>query len=120
MEIGQVCTKIAGREARQKCVIIETVDDNFVTVTGPYVKRRRCNIKHLAVLPQKLTVKKGATDDEVTNALVKAGLVEQPKPKKVKEKKPAPKAEAEEKPAKEEKKAKKLKLPAKKEKKEKK
>lgn len=108
MDIGQVCVKIAGREARQKCVIVDNVDDNFVTVTGPSVKRRRCNIKHIALLPQKLSIKKGAADEDVTNALVKAGLVEKPKPKKVKEKKAAKPAEekpkAEKKPAKKEKK----------------
>jgi large subunit ribosomal protein L14e len=118
MDIGQVCVKIAGREATQKCVIVEAVDDNFVMVSGPSVKRRRCNIKHLELLPQKLTVKKGATDDEVTSALVKAGLVEQPKPKKVKEKKEKPAEPKGAKPA--EKKVKKLKLPTKKAKTEKK
>jgi large subunit ribosomal protein L14e len=116
MEVGRVCVKLAGREAKQTCVIVDNVDESFVLVSGPYIRRRRCNVKHIEPLKQKLSLKKGATDSEVTDALVKAGLVEKPKekPKKVKaEEKPAKK---EEKPEKAEKK-KLFKKPAKKTKK---
>lgn len=47
IEVGRVCVKTAGREAGEKCVIIELIDENFVEVLGSNVKNRRCNILHL-------------------------------------------------------------------------
>lgn len=80
-DIGRVCVKIAGREAGRKCVIVDIIDDNFVLVTGPKaltgVKRRRVNVKHLEPTPLKIEIAKGATDEEVTRALEKAGLLEE-------------------------------------------
>ncbi|MEA1905171.1 MAG: 50S ribosomal protein L14e, partial [Candidatus Hadarchaeota archaeon] len=69
MEVGQVCVKLAGREAGKKCVVVDVVDENYVLVSGPEVKRRRCNIGHLEPLEQKLEVKKGASDEDVKRAL---------------------------------------------------
>ena len=74
-EIGQVYVKIVGREARQICAAVDTSEGSFITVSGPKVKRRKCNLKHLEPLPQKLQIKKGASDDEVAAALKSAGLV---------------------------------------------
>ena len=47
IEVGRVCVKIAGREAGEKCAIVEIIDENFVEVVGEAVKNRRCNISHL-------------------------------------------------------------------------
>ena len=47
IEVGRVCVKIAGREAGEKCAIVEVIDENFVEVVGEAVKNRRCNIAHL-------------------------------------------------------------------------
>ncbi|HTX61606.1 MAG TPA: 50S ribosomal protein L14e [Methanobacterium sp.] len=47
IEVGRICIKLAGREAGEKCVIIEVIDDKFVEVVGTNIKNRRCNIKHL-------------------------------------------------------------------------
>ena len=47
IEVGRVCVKIAGREAGEKCAIVEIIDENFVEVLGVSVKNRRCNINHL-------------------------------------------------------------------------
>ena len=47
IEVGRVCVKIAGREAGEKCAILEIIDENFVEVLGGSVKNRRCNINHL-------------------------------------------------------------------------
>ena len=47
IEVGRVCVKIAGREAGEKCAILEIIDENFVEVLGVSVKNRRCNINHL-------------------------------------------------------------------------
>ena len=47
IEVGRVCVKIAGREAGEKCAILEIIDENYVEVLGGSVKNRRCNINHL-------------------------------------------------------------------------
>ncbi len=82
-DIGRICVKIAGREAGKKCVIVDIVNENFVLVTGPKsltgVKRRRANIKHLEPTPQKIVIKKGASDEEVIKALEEVGLIEEMK-----------------------------------------
>lgn len=81
VEVGRICVKIAGREAGRKCVIVEIVDKNFVLVTGPRkisgVKRRRVNMSHIEPTQTKIDMKRGATDEEVTEALTAAGKVEE-------------------------------------------
>ncbi|MCC7553450.1 MAG: 50S ribosomal protein L14e [Methanobacteriaceae archaeon] len=47
IEKGRVCVKTAGREAGEKCAIVEIIDEKFVEVVGESVKNRRCNISHL-------------------------------------------------------------------------
>jgi large subunit ribosomal protein L14e len=78
-DVGRVCLKIAGREAGKYCVIVNKIDDNFVTVTGPKgltdVKRRRCNINHLEPIMDVLKIKADATDDAVMKAYQEANLV---------------------------------------------
>ena len=80
IEIGRICVKLAGREAGKKCVIVDIIDKNFVLVTGPKkvsgVKRRRANINHLEPLQEKIEIKRGATDEEVENALKTSGKLE--------------------------------------------
>ena len=56
IEVGRVCVKTAGREAGEKCVIIELIDENFVEVIGGSVKNRRCNINHLEPLEETIEV----------------------------------------------------------------
>lgn len=80
IEPGKICVKIAGREAGQRCVIIDIIDKNYVLITGPTsvnkVRRRRTNIKHLEVTENKIEIKRGAEDGEIVEALKKAGLLE--------------------------------------------
>lgn len=57
IEVGRVCVKIAGREAGEKCVIVELIDDKFVEVVGTSIKNRRCNIKHLEPVEQVIEIK---------------------------------------------------------------
>ena len=40
IEVGRVCIKTAGREAGEKCAIVEIIDENFVEVVGEAVKNR--------------------------------------------------------------------------------
>lgn len=80
IEVGRICVKTRGREAGMKCVIVDIIDDNYVLITGPKevsgVKRRRVNIRHIEPLDKKITIKKGATDQEIMEALNKENLLD--------------------------------------------
>jgi large subunit ribosomal protein L14e len=73
MKVGRVCTKLTGREAGEVCVIVDVMDKNYVTITGPQVRRRKCNIKHLEPHTKVLNIKKGASDEDVVTALKDEG-----------------------------------------------
>ncbi len=81
IEVGRICVKQGGRECCTKCVIIDVMDKSFVLVTGPKkltgVKRRRANINHLMPIEDKIDIKRGASDEEVTQAIEAAGLSEE-------------------------------------------
>jgi large subunit ribosomal protein L14e len=81
MEIGRICIKTLGREAGKKCVLVDLVDKNFVLITGPKtvtgIKRRRANINHLEITQETIDINRGASDEEVTEALKKAGKLEE-------------------------------------------
>ncbi|MEM0037716.1 MAG: 50S ribosomal protein L14e [Zestosphaera sp.] len=78
IEVGRVCVKIRGREAGRKCVIVDIIDENFVYVTGPKslsgVKRRKTNVNHIEPTDKKVDISKGASDEEVLQALKSNGL----------------------------------------------
>lgn len=80
IQVGRVCVKVAGREAGKRCVIVEIIDKNFVLVTGPQnvsgVKRRRVNMNHIKPTEERIRIKRGASDEEVSEALAKAGKTE--------------------------------------------
>jgi large subunit ribosomal protein L14e len=80
IEVGRICIKQAGRENGKKCVVIDVMDKSFVLITGPKnitgVKRRRVNINHIMPLEDKIEVKRGASDEEVTQIIKTAGKVE--------------------------------------------
>jgi len=73
IEVGRICVKSVGRETGKKCVVVDLVDKNFVLITGPKelsgIKRRRANINHLDQTVDKIDINRGATDEEVTEAL---------------------------------------------------
>lgn len=108
MEKGQVCVKLAGRDAGNKCVIVEVIDKNFVTVDGG-VRRKRCNIDHLYPINLKLDIKSGS-HEEIAAAFKAQNLMvwetkpkeQKPKPipKRVEKSKPKPKKAADKKTAK--------------------
>ncbi len=68
MNIGQVCIKIAGREAGNTAVVIDVVDDNYVMIDGN-VRRKKCNIRHLEPLELTAKIAKNASTKEVMDAL---------------------------------------------------
>ena len=80
IEIGRLCVKLTGREAGKKCIIVENVDKNFVTIDGN-VKRRKCNVSHIELLPEKLDIKSGASTDEVKKLFQDKGILDDKKAK---------------------------------------
>ncbi|MFQ6095515.1 MAG: 50S ribosomal protein L14e [Candidatus Bathyarchaeia archaeon] len=83
IEVGRICVKTAGREAGKRCVIVDIIDKNFVLITGPKsitgIKRRRTNINHIKPTEEKIKIRRGASDEEVAEALSETGKVEAPK-----------------------------------------
>ena len=73
MEVGQLCIKIAGRDAGKKCVVVEILDNNFVLIDGE-TRRRKCNLFHLEPLDQTADVKKGASHETVAKVLEALGI----------------------------------------------
>jgi large subunit ribosomal protein L14e len=80
IEVGRICVKLTGREAGRRCVIVDIIDKSFVLITGPKtvtgVRRRRTNVNHIEPLQDKMSIKRGASDDEVSEALKAAGKLE--------------------------------------------
>lgn len=106
-DVGRVCVKIAGRDARKKCVVVEVIDDKYVLIDGE-TRRRKCNTEHLEPLDRVIELESGADNATVVDALKAEGIVcalkkesakqPQPRPKKQKVvKKKAPAAEKKEK-----------------------
>ena len=88
-EVGRLCVKIAGRDARKKCVVVDVLDNNYVLIDGQ-TRRRNCNVNHLEPLDKVLKIKKGASHKDVVEALDKEGIngeEKKSKPKKTRPKK---------------------------------
>jgi len=77
IEVGRVCIKTAGREAGEKCVIVEIIDEKFVEVMGASVKNRRCNINHLEPVDETLDV---STDEETIKKDLESVEISKPDP----------------------------------------
>lgn len=73
IEIGRVCKKIAGRDGNNFCVIVDIVDDRHVLIDGN-VRRKKCNVLHLAETDKKIDIKKGASTDVVQKELEKLDI----------------------------------------------
>lgn len=95
VKIGQLCAKLAGRDAGEACLIIKQLDGNFVMVDGN-VRRKKCNLAHLEFLPKAAEIKADASHEEVIAAMEKLGVPAKIKKQRTREKKApaAPKAEA--------------------------
>ena len=73
LDVGRVCMKIAGRDAKQIGVIVEVLDKTYVLVDGQ-VRRKKCNMSHLEPLSKVVDIDKGASHEEVVAALKKIGI----------------------------------------------
>lgn len=118
MEIGRICIKLAGRDARKKCVVIDILDERFVMIDGE-TRRRKCNVSHLEPLTETIKIEKNAEHKTVVAEFKKLGIeIKDSKPKIAKDRPRQQRkvSEKEEKPKKVEKKpVKKTKKVAKKE-----
>lgn len=55
IEAGRVCIKKFGRDAGKRAVIMNVIDGSFVgIITASRHKERRCNVKHLEMLTEKI------------------------------------------------------------------
>jgi len=72
-EVGRLCVKLAGRDAKGRCLIVDVLDNNFVMIDGQ-VRRRKCNVKHLEPLDHVAKIKKNASHSEVTKVLEAMGF----------------------------------------------
>ncbi len=73
-DVGRVCMKIAGRDARKKCVVVEVIDSIYVTIDGE-TRRRKCNIAHLEPLDVVVDILSGADNVAVVKAMRAEGFV---------------------------------------------
>ena len=100
IKVGRLCIKVAGRDAGLKCVIVDVIDDNFVTIDGQ-TRRRKCNIKHLEPLKDTIKLKPKADHKTVISEFKKLDI--ETKEKKSREKTEKPKKQKKVKKKKEEK-----------------
>lgn len=73
IEIGRICVKTAGRDAGNKCVVVDIVGDNFAIVDGG-VRRKKVNIQHLEPLKEVVKLSKGASHEIVVAEFKKLKL----------------------------------------------
>ena len=85
VEIGQLCVKLAGRDAGKECLIIKKLDNSFVMIDGA-TRRKKCNIKHLQLSTTIAKIKEDASHEEVIKALSLLGIIVKEKKKIKKEK----------------------------------
>ena len=83
IEIGRICVKKLGREEGKKCIIVDVIDKNYVLITGPKaiskIKRRRANVDHILPTNEKIQIKRGASDEDITEALKNTNKIEEMK-----------------------------------------
>ena len=67
VEVGRVCVKKFGRDAGKRAVVTKIIDANFVNVvTTSRPKERKCNIRHLEFLSEKVDA---GSKDQVAKTL---------------------------------------------------
>lgn len=73
IEVGRICVKIAGRDAGKKCVVVDTMEGNFVLIDGE-TRRRKCNIAHLEPTKTVIKLSKGADHSTVSKEFEKLDI----------------------------------------------
>ena len=60
--IGKVVVKVAGRDAGKTGIITEVIDERYVMIAGE-TRKRKCNIKHLELTGQQITLSGNVNDE---------------------------------------------------------
>ena len=99
IKVGRLIVKLAGRDAGLKVVIVDILEEGYILVDGQ-VRRRKCNILHVEPLDKIIKIKKGASHEEIVEALKTIGVEVKKKKKKdkVKTEKPKKQRKANKKP----------------------
>jgi len=80
IEVGRVCIKKFGRDAGSRAVITKVIDKNFVNIiTAERPKERRCNVKHLEFLGEKIDPNDKAQLQRVLGIALEKGSTEKEK-----------------------------------------
>jgi len=67
IETGRVCIKKYGRDAGERAVITKVLENGYVNiVTATRPKPRRCNVRHLELLVEKVNAE---SKEEIAKAL---------------------------------------------------
>jgi ribosomal protein L14E/L6E/L27E len=67
VETGRVCVKMFGRDAGKRGIVTKVIDANFVNlITSVRLKERKCNVKHLEFLSEKVDT---SNKEQVARAL---------------------------------------------------
>ncbi len=99
-DIGRICIKLAGRDAKRTCAIVDIVNDTTVLIDGE-TRRRNCNIHHLYPTEQKLDISKNASHAAVVKAFAALSIIlKESKPKKAAERPKKQKAKKQQAPTK--------------------
>ena len=69
LEPGRVCIKTKGRQAGKLAIVIGNLENNLVTIAGPQIKKRKCNINHLLPTNKKVSVTASTTQEELKKLL---------------------------------------------------
>ena len=72
-DVGRVCVKLAGRDAGQKCVVVDVLEGKYVMIDG-MTRRKKCNTLHLEPMDQVLELRKNASHEDVVKAFKELGL----------------------------------------------
>lgn len=74
IEVGRVCIKKFGRDAGSRAVITKIIDKNFVNIiTTERPKERKCNVKHLEFLGEKIDLNDKAQLQKVLGIVLEKG-----------------------------------------------
>jgi len=70
LEAGLGCVKTHGKEAGKTVVVLEfDKKTGFAVVVGPFVKKKKCNFRHLMPLGKTVAVKKNMDRKEIAEIL---------------------------------------------------
>ncbi|MFX1256623.1 MAG: 50S ribosomal protein L14e [Promethearchaeota archaeon] len=70
--MGRICVKTRGRETGRYCVVVEIIDKNYLLIDGLKIRRRRVNYNHVEPIPEMIQIERGASHEEVEDAIKKA------------------------------------------------